>query len=115
MNMNMEDFLNSDTQIALVESQRYDIAISNIFNGLSTYFDKGIIYTNSNFKELMDNLKSIQDLRLSSYNITSKQGNTINGIEMKYNHYNNIKTQKPNIGNAKTFSIYFPIHSVINN
>lgn len=47
MNNDIEDFLNSDDQIALVESQKYEKVLYNILDSLSNHFNKGIFYTTS--------------------------------------------------------------------
>lgn len=115
MNNDIEDFLNSDDQIALVESQKYETALYNILDSLSNHFNKGIFYTNLSFKLVMDNFKSFPNIKVSNYNITSDKGNFINGIEMKYNHFDKVKTKRINIGCPETFSIYYPLQSVLRN
>ncbi|RIN24116.1 hypothetical protein [Mammaliicoccus vitulinus] len=115
MNNDIEDFLNSDDQIALVESQKYEKVLYNILDSLSNHFNKGIFYTNLSFKILMDNIKSSHNIKVSNYNITSDKGNFINGIEMKYNHFDKVKTKSINIGGPETFSIYYPLQSVLRN
>ncbi|MDW4206526.1 hypothetical protein QI237_10915 [Staphylococcus saprophyticus] len=115
MNNDIEDFLNSNDQIALVESQKYEKVLYNILDSLSNHFNKGIFYTNLSFKILMDNFKSSPNIKVSNYTITSDKGNFINGIEMKYNHFDKVKTKRINIGGPETFSIYYPLQSVLRN
>src|SRR5699024_1971156 len=94
---------------------KYETALYNIFDSLSNHFNKGIFYTNLSFKFVMDNFKSFPNIKVSNYNITLDNGNFINGIEMKYNHFDKVKLKSINIGCSETFSIYYTLQSVLSN